>query len=68
MEILETFAAKRRFVRIRDPESWWPMAPVEHQDALAGSREQGGSLFVKRARSSDQALSVTPLGECPANG
>src|SRR5205085_9987561 len=40
---------------------------VEHQDALAGSREQGGSLLGNKDGHRIRRLSVRQPGECPAD-
>ncbi len=65
VKILETFAAERGLV-IFEALDHGAHGAVEHQDALAGCREQSGSLGREQARSSDQAAFCAPVGRMPS--
>ena len=64
MEILEALAAKRRLVILQALDHGAHGA-VEHQDAFAGGREQGGSLGGNRILI-DQAAFCAPCGRMPS--
>ena len=64
MEILETFAAKRRLV-IFEGLDHGAHGAVEHQDALAGGREQSGSLG-GNGTVIGQAAFCAPCGRMPS--
>ena len=65
VEIRKARAAKRGLV-IFEALDHGAHGAVEHQDALAGGREQGGSLVGNRRRSSDQAAFCAPCGRIPS--
>ena len=65
VEILEALAAERGLV-IFQALDHGAHGAVEHQDAFAGGREQGGSLRETGRRSSDQAAFCAPLGRMPS--